>query len=96
MSFDRMPRVVKPGDRLFLNDGLVQSAVKRAAGTEVECVVTVGGELRSRKGLNLPGIDLGLRAFTEDDRCPPQIPRPPLLLSGKFLPTNPRLNLRAN
>ena len=32
------------------------------------CVVRVGGELRSRKGLNLPNIDLGICAFTEHDR----------------------------
>src|SRR5512139_2199614 len=68
MSFDRLPQVVKPGDRLFLNDGLVQLVVERATGTDVECVVAVGGELRSRKGLNIPGIDLGISAFTEHDR----------------------------
>jgi pyruvate kinase len=69
MSFDQLPQVVKPGDRLFLNDGLVQLTVERATGTDVECVVAVGGELRSRKGLNLPGIDLGISAFTEHDRA---------------------------
>jgi pyruvate kinase len=69
MSFDRLPQVVKPGDRLFLNDGLVQLTVERATGTDVECVVAVGGELRSRKGLNIPGIDLGISAFTEHDRA---------------------------
>jgi pyruvate kinase len=40
----------------------------RAQGNEVSCVVKAGGELRSRKGLNLPGIDLGISAFTERDR----------------------------
>ena len=60
--------MVKPGDRLFLNDGLVQLVVERVAGNDVECTVAVGGELRSRKGLNLPGIDLGISAFTEHDR----------------------------
>src|SRR5881409_2788828 len=68
-SFERLPRVVKPGDRIFLNDGLVQLVVERVAGNEVECTVAVGGELRSRKGLNLPGIDLGISAFTEHDRA---------------------------
>src|SRR5205809_696623 len=68
-SFERLSRVVKPGDRIFLNDGLVQLVVERVAGNEVECTVAVGGELRSRKGLNLPGIDLGISAFTEKDRA---------------------------
>ncbi len=69
MSFEPLPRVVKPGNRLFLNDGLVQLVVERVAGHDVECTVAVGGELRSRKGLNLPGIDLGISAFTEHDRA---------------------------
>jgi pyruvate kinase len=69
MSFAPLPRVVKPGDRLFLNDGLVQLVVERIIGNDVECTVATGGELRSRKGLNLPGIDLGISAFTEHDRA---------------------------
>ena len=68
-TFQQLPRVVKPGDRIFLNDGLVQLVVDRVAGNDVECTVAVGGELRSRKGLNLPGIDLGISAFTENDRA---------------------------
>jgi pyruvate kinase len=68
MSFEPLPRVVKPGDRLFLNDGLVQLLVDQVEGKEVRCTVAVGGELRSRKGLNLPGINLGISAFTDHDR----------------------------
>jgi len=68
MTFARLPQVVKPGDTLFLNDGQIQLEVVKAHGTEVDCTVRVGGELRSRKGLNLPGIDLGISAFTERDR----------------------------
>ncbi len=68
VTFEMLPRVVKPGDRLFLNDGLVQLIADRVTSTDVECTVAVGGEVSSRKGLNLPGIDLGISAFTEQDR----------------------------
>src|SRR5215469_7644274 len=68
MSFKPLPRVVKAGDRLFLNDGVVQLLVDQVEGNEVHCTVAVGGELRSRKGLNLPRIDLGISAFTDHDR----------------------------
>src|SRR5262249_47473550 len=68
MSFEPLPRVVKHGDRLFINDGLVQLRVDRVEGNEVHCTVAVGGEIRSRKGLNLPRIDLGISAFTDHDR----------------------------
>ena len=67
VSFSRLPQVVKSGDRLYLNDGLIQLEVAKVTGTDVECRVLVGGELRSKKGLNLPGIDLGIGAFTEQD-----------------------------
>ena len=59
--------MVKPGDTLYLNDGLIQLEVREVTGPEVHCRVIMGGELRSRKGLNLPGIDLGISAFTERD-----------------------------
>lgn len=67
VSFARLPQAVKPKDRLFLNDGLIELEVERVDGSDVQCKVLVGGELRSRKGLNLPGIDLGIRAFTDHD-----------------------------
>jgi pyruvate kinase len=69
MSFPLLPRVVKPGDSLFLNDGIIHLEVLRVDGSDVECRVVVGGELRSRKGLNLPGIDLGISAFTDRDHA---------------------------
>lgn len=67
VTFTSLPQVVKPGDTLYLNDGLIQVDVEQVQGSDVRCRVIVGGELRSRKGLNLPGIDLGISAFTEHD-----------------------------
>ncbi|MGW8272599.1 MAG: pyruvate kinase [Thermodesulfovibrionales bacterium] len=67
VTFKSLPQAVKAGDTLFLNDGIIQLDVAGVAGNEVTCRVAVGGELRSRKGLNLPGIDLGISAFTERD-----------------------------
>ena len=68
MSFEGLPKAVKPGDKLFLNDGYIGLEAVAVEGGDVVCRVTVGGELRSRKGLNLPGIELGISAFTDRDR----------------------------
>jgi len=68
VSFSTLPQSVKAGDMIFLNDGFIQLEVLGIKGREVPCRVIVGGELRSRKGLNLPGIDLGITAFTDHDR----------------------------
>lgn len=67
VTFERLPQAVREGDTLFLNDGIIQLLVLSVKGSEVACRVMVGGELRSRKGLNLPDIDLGISAFTPRD-----------------------------
>jgi pyruvate kinase len=67
VTFPRLPEVVKPKDTLFLNDGLIQLEVVTRGISSITCRVLVGGELRSRNGLNMPGIDLGISAFTERD-----------------------------
>ncbi|MGO9611473.1 MAG: pyruvate kinase [Dissulfurispiraceae bacterium] len=67
VTFNRLPQSVKQGDTLFLNDGFIQLEVVKTEGTDVICRVRVGGELRSRKSLNLPGIELGISAFTDRD-----------------------------
>ena len=69
VTFKQLPQVVTQGDILFLNDGLIQLRVEEIQGKKVHCIVSVGGKLRSKKGLNLPGIDLGVSAFTEHDRA---------------------------
>jgi pyruvate kinase len=67
VNFPRLAEVVKPGDILFLNDGIIHLEVVAVEVTDVRCRVLIGGELRSRKGVNLPGINLGVSAFTEHD-----------------------------
>lgn len=68
VSFPGLPGSVRAEDVIFLNDGYIQLKVREVRGNDVICTVLVGGEIRSRKGLNLPGIDLGISAFTERDR----------------------------
>jgi len=68
VSLEKLPRVVEPGATIFLNDGFIQLLVEKVEDREVYCKVLVGGELRSHKGVNVPGIDLGVSAFTDFDR----------------------------
>jgi pyruvate kinase len=48
---------------LSLNDGFIQLEVVSVHGNDVACVVRVGGELRSRKGLNLPNSPAAVCPF---------------------------------
>ncbi|PIE59969.1 MAG: pyruvate kinase [Desulfobulbus propionicus] len=68
VSLKELPEAVSPGNMIFLNDGLIQLRVEEVDGPDIHTVVSVGGKLRSRKGLNLPGIGLGISAFTQRDR----------------------------
>lgn len=58
---------MKQRDVIFLNDGSIQLQVVSVKDHEVECLIVIGGELRSQKGLNIPGIALGISAFTPRD-----------------------------
>jgi pyruvate kinase len=68
VTFQDLPRVVKAGDSLYINDGIIHLEVERIEGFEVLCKVKVGGELSSRKGLNMPGINLGIPVLTDHDQ----------------------------
>jgi len=61
---------VRPGDRILLADGTVAMQVvqKDAAAGWVECQVVQAGKIRSRQGVNLPGVALSTPSVTEKDR----------------------------
>jgi pyruvate kinase len=59
---------VRPGDRILLDDGMLELHVANVAGSEVACMVTTGGVLKDRKGMNLPGVLVSSPALTDKDR----------------------------
>jgi pyruvate kinase len=63
-----LPRDVKPGDPILLDDGRVRVKVVRVRGPDVICRVLVGGTLRDHKGINLPGSNVSVPAITPKDR----------------------------
>jgi pyruvate kinase len=67
-TYDPLPRDVSPGDRILLDDGNLEMRVIQASLQEVECEVVDGGWLKSKKGMNLPGVKLSTPALTEKDR----------------------------
>jgi pyruvate kinase len=58
----------EPGDRVLLDDGRIETTVLAVQNDAVRARVDSGGELGSRKGVNIPGVDLGLEVITESDR----------------------------
>ncbi len=64
-----LPRDVKPGDRILLDDGAIELKALDTSDAEVICSVVVGGILKSHKGVNVPGRTLSVPSFTEKDRA---------------------------
>ena len=59
---------LKPGDRVLLANGLLALDVERIEGTQIHCVVAVGGELSDRKSMSFPGKVLNQVYLSEADK----------------------------
>ncbi|MGC8654262.1 MAG: pyruvate kinase [Candidatus Kryptoniota bacterium] len=67
VTYSELPSDVKPGDRILMDDGLIELKVISKNQTEVECIITNGGTLSSHKGINLPGVPISIPSLTEKD-----------------------------
>ena len=66
-NYGDLPRVVKPGTRMLLDDGALSLIVESTTDDDVICRVIDGGLLGERKGINLPGVELPIDSLTEKD-----------------------------
>ena len=67
LDYKELPRDVRPGDTLLLNDGLIVLTVEAVRGEQVHTIVKVGGELSNNKGINKQGGGLTAPALTAKD-----------------------------
>ncbi len=67
LDYKELPRDVRPGDTLLLNDGLLKLTVEVVRGDEVHTRVVLGGELSNNKGINKAGGGLTAPALTAKD-----------------------------
>ncbi|HCC22146.1 TPA: pyruvate kinase [Candidatus Uhrbacteria bacterium] len=68
VTYDGLHGDVKLGDRLLLDDGLMDIKVTGVSGRDIACLVVTGGVLTSHKGINLPTATLSIPAITDKDR----------------------------
>ncbi|HRO14049.1 MAG TPA: pyruvate kinase [Paracoccus sp. (in: a-proteobacteria)] len=61
--------VLEPGSRLLVNDGKIRLRVERCGPDFADCVVTSGGTISNRKGVNVPDVVLPLAALSDKDRA---------------------------
>ncbi len=67
LDYKELPRDLRPGDILLLNDGLLKLTVDAVRGAEIHTTVVVGGELSNNKGINKAGGGLTAPALTAKD-----------------------------
>ena len=68
ITYKGLPEDVVPGNKILIDDGLIELDVDSVNGTEIECTVANGGELGSKKGVNVPNVKIKLPGITEKDK----------------------------
>ena len=68
VTYPNLPRDVKPGCVILIDDGLVGMTVEHVTDTEVCCKVLNGGAISNRKGVNIPGAHLSMPFISQKDR----------------------------
>ena len=69
VTYDRIADDVNPGDRILVDDGLIELVVLEVEKPRVQARVVYGGPIKSHKGLNLPGVNVSAPSITEKDRA---------------------------
>ncbi len=68
INYAGLPDDVNPGDRILIDDGLIELRVESKTATDICCQVVNGGVLGTKKGVNVPGVKIRLPGITEQDK----------------------------
>ncbi|MEW5815466.1 MAG: pyruvate kinase, partial [Spirochaetota bacterium] len=67
VSYKALPEQIKPGKHIFIADGLIDLEVEKVEGKLTHCIIKSGGEIGSKKNMNILGVRVNLPAITEKD-----------------------------
>ena len=67
-TYTGLPRDVKVGDQILLDDGYLSLVVTEVGDRDVKTIVVTGGMLKNNKGINLPGVEVSAPAITDKDK----------------------------
>ena len=69
INYDGLGEDVSAGNRILIDDGLIELEVVEVSGPDIVCRIVNGGELGERKGVNVPNVKIKLPALTEKDKA---------------------------
>lgn len=69
ISYMGLPKDVSMGDRILIDDGLVELVIDKVDNLDLICTVKNGGEIKDYKGVNVPGVKVKLPAITDRDKA---------------------------
>lgn len=69
VSYDGLPRELKPGNSILIDDGNIELTVEECTDTDVRCRVVHGGRISNRKGINVPNVHLDMPFLSEQDKA---------------------------
>jgi len=67
VTYKNLPNDVKVGSTILIDDGLIGLTVVDIQGTEIRCRIVNGGQIKGRKGVNVPGVKISLPGITDKD-----------------------------
>lgn len=67
ITYSDLPNDVEVGSTILIDDGLIGLTVLDIQGTEIKCRIVNGGTIKSKKGVNVPGVNISLPGITEKD-----------------------------
>ena len=68
INYSGLVKDVKKGDKILIDDGLIELKVEKVGKSTIDCVVINGGELGEKKGVNVPGVAIKLPSLTKKDK----------------------------
>lgn len=68
VNYEDFSKDVTPGTEILVDDGLVRFRVTSVIGRDIHCVVTMGGDVKTHKGVNVPDIKLNMPFLNDQDR----------------------------
>ncbi|HQJ74918.1 MAG TPA: pyruvate kinase [Bacteroidota bacterium] len=66
-NYENLTKDIKPGDMILIDDGLIKLKAIDVSDKIITCEVIYGGQLKSKKGINLPNVNLSIPSITEKD-----------------------------